>query len=116
MKSGAVPKSPRGPLSATVQHPAWRLLSVQRPGGRLVSSEFSAALPVPVWGAGLPMQAVVAAGARGQTLGDVLCVGGRASLAGTAVENTAESRGEFTERVQQMALSTHLIHRHTEDE
>lgn len=41
--------------------------------------------------AGLPMQAVMAAGARGQTLGDVLCVGGGASLTGTTVENTTVS-------------------------
>lgn len=90
MKSGAVPESPRRPLPATVKHSARRLLPVQRPGGRLVPSELGAALPVTMWGAGLPVQAVMAARARGQTLGDVLCVGGRASLTGTTVENTAE--------------------------
>lgn len=37
-----------------------------------------------MWGAGLPVQTVVAAGTGGQTLGDVLGVGGRASLTGTA--------------------------------
>lgn len=96
MESGAVPESPRGPLPATVQHPARRLLPVQGPGRRLVPSELGAALPVAVWGAGLSMQAVVAAGARGQTLGDVLCVGGRASLTGTTVQHTAEtSKGLF---------------------
>lgn len=91
VESGAVPKSPRRPLPATVEHPARRLLPVQRPGGGLVPSELGAALPVTMRGAGLPMQAVVAAGTRGQTLGDVLCVGGWASLTRTTVENTAKS-------------------------
>lgn len=106
MEPGAVPKSPRGPLSATVQHPAWWLLSVQRSGRRLVSSEFGAALPVTMWGAGLSMQTVMAAGAWGQALGDVLCVGGRASLAGTSVENTAESRCQC---YQENQLSFHVF-------
>lgn len=91
MESGAVPESPRGPLPATVQHSARRLLSVKWSGRRFVPSEFGAALPVAMRGAGLSMQAVVAAGARGQTLGDVLCVGGRASLTGTAVKDTTGS-------------------------
>lgn len=91
MKSGAVSESPRRPLPATVKHPAGWLLPVQWSGRRLVPSELGAALPVTVWGAGLPMQAVVTAGAWGQTLGDVLCVGGRASLTGTTVEHTAQS-------------------------
>ena len=91
MKSGAVSEPPGRPLPAAVQHPAGRLLPVQRSGGRLVPSELGAALSVPVRGAGLPVQAVVAAGARGQTFGDVLRVGGRASLTGTPVGNTAES-------------------------
>lgn len=91
MESGAVPESPRGPLPATVQHPARRLLSVQRSGGRLVPSEFSAALPVTMRSAGLSMEAVMAAGARGQTLRDVLCVGGRASLTGTPAETQQSS-------------------------
>lgn len=90
MESGAVPESPRRPLSAAVKDSARRLLPVQRSGRRLVPSELGAALPVTVWGAGLPMQAVMAAWARGQTLGDVLCVGGRASLTGTTAGNRAE--------------------------
>lgn len=63
MESGAVPESPRRPLPAAVEHPAGRLLPVQRAGGRLVPPELGAALTVTVRGAGLPMQAVVAAGA-----------------------------------------------------
>lgn len=62
MESGAVPESPRGPLPAAVQHPAGGLLSVQRSSGRFVSSELGATLSVTMWGARLPMQAVVAAG------------------------------------------------------
>lgn len=90
MESGAVPEPPRRPLPAAVEHPAGRLLPVQRSGGRLVSSELGAALPVAMRGAGLPVQTIVAAGARGQTLGDVLCVGGGTSLTGTPVENTQQ--------------------------
>ena len=90
MESGAVPKPPRRPLPATVQHPAGRLLPVQRSGGGLVPSELGSALSVTMWGAGLPVQAVVAAGTRGQPLGDVLCVGGGASLTGTTAGDTAE--------------------------
>lgn len=88
MEPGAVTKSPRGPLPATVQHPAGRLLPVQRSGRRLVSPELGAALPVPMWRTGLPVKAVVAAWTRGQTLGDVLCVGGWASLAGATADDT----------------------------
>lgn len=91
VESRAVPEPPRRPLPATVQRPAGRLLPVQRPGGGLVPSELGAALAISVWGAGLPMQAVVAAGAGGQTLGDVLGISGRASLTGTAAEHTTES-------------------------
>lgn len=90
MESSAVPEPPRRPLPATVEHPAGRLLPVQRPGGRLVPPELGAALPVTVRGAGLPVQAVVASGAGGQTLGDVLRVGGGAALTGTAAENREE--------------------------
>ena len=90
MESGAVPEPPRRPLPAAVEHPAGRLLPVQRSGRRLVSSELGAALPVAMRGAGLPVQTVMAAGARGQTLGDVLRVGGGTSLTGTPVENTQQ--------------------------
>lgn len=62
MESGAVPESPRGPLPAAVQHPAWGLLSVQRSSRRFVPSELGATLPVAMWGARLSMQAIVAAG------------------------------------------------------
>ena len=91
MESRAVPEPPRRPLPATVQHSARRLLSVQRSGGGFIPSELGAPLPVAMRRAGLSVQAVMAAGARGQTLGDVLCVGGWASLAGTTVTDTAES-------------------------
>lgn len=90
MESGAVPESPRGPLPAAVQHPAGGLLSVQGSGRRFVSSELGATLPVAMWGARLPMQAVVAAGPRSQPLGNVLRVGGGAALTGTAVDEAAE--------------------------
>lgn len=92
MEPGAVPEPPGRPLPAAVEHPAGRLLPVQRPGRGLVPSELSTALPVTMRRAGLTVQAiVVAAGARGQALGDVLGVGGRPSLAGTAAEHTAKS-------------------------
>lgn len=91
MESGAVRESPGRSLPATVDHPARRLLSVQRPSRRFVSPELGAALPVSVRRAGLPVEAaVVAAGARRQPLGDVLGVRGGATLAGTP----AQSRGE----------------------
>lgn len=86
MESGAVREPPRRSLPATVDHPARRLLSVQRSSRRFVPSELGAALPVPMGRAGFPVQAaVVAAGARGQPLGDVLGVGGGATLGGTPV-------------------------------
>lgn len=86
MEPGAVPKPPRGPLPAAVQDPARGLLTVQGSGWGLVPSELGASLPVAVWGAGLSMQTIVAAGARGQTFGDVLCVGGGATLTGAPVD------------------------------
>lgn len=92
MEPGAVREPPGGSLPATVDHPAGRLLPVQRPSRRFVPSELGAALPVPMGRAGLPVQAaVVAAGARGQPLGDVLGVGGGATLGGTP----GPSRGEL---------------------
>lgn len=95
MESSAVPKSPRRPLPATVQHPAGGLLSVQGMSRRLVSSELCATLPVTVRGARLPVQTVMAAGARSQAFGDVLRVGGGASLTGAAGDDGAE-RNSFT--------------------
>lgn len=87
MESSAVSESPRRPLPAGVDHPARRLLPVDWTGWRFVPSELGATLPVAVWRARLPVQAaVVAAGARRQTLGDVLSVGGRAALGGTTGE------------------------------
>ena len=91
MESGAVREPPGGSLPATVDHPAWRLFSVQRPSRRFVPSEFGAALPVTMGRAGLPVQAaVMATGARGQPLGDVLGVGGGAALGGTPVRRGEE--------------------------
>lgn len=91
MESGAVREPSGRSLPATVDHPAWRLLPVQRSCRRFVPSELGAALPIAMGRAGLPVQAaVMAAGARRQPLGDMLGVRGGATLGGTPVQ----SRGE----------------------
>lgn len=91
METGAVPEPPGRSLPATVDHPAGRLLPVQRSSRRFVPSELRAALPVTMGRAGLPVQpAVMAAGARRQPLGDVLGVCGGAALGGTPA---VQSRG-----------------------
>ena len=85
MQPAALPETAGGALPAAVVHPARGLLPLQGPRRGLVPPELGPALPVAVRRAGLPVEALVAPGARRQALGDVLCVGGGAALAGTAV-------------------------------
>lgn len=90
-------EAPRRPLPAAVQHGATRrLLALQRPGRRLVPPELRAALAVAVRGAGLAVQrTLLAPGTRGQTLGDVLVVCGRAALVRAAVDVGVTTLGEI---------------------
>lgn len=66
-------------VHAPVHQTARGLLPFQGSGGRRVSAELGPSLAVPAW-CGHLLHAVLRHGARGQTLGDVLVVGGRATL------------------------------------
>ena len=85
MQPAALPEAAGGALPAAVVHPARGLLPLQGPCRGLVPPEFRPALAVAVRRAGLAVEALMAAGPRRQALGDVLCVGGGAALAWTAV-------------------------------
>lgn len=86
----------RGPRYPALQHPARRLLPLQRPAGRLVPSELRARLPVAVRSAG------VAVGQRigRQPLGDVLIVGRGPALVGAVGRQPRREAGQAAQAQQ----------------